>query len=76
MRTYWVVALADGSRMRVPSSWTDQPVSADPPPPLRLGGRATAQALRDLALLLQQLALGTSPADAPVSPNPIGDANP
>ena len=74
-RTYWVIELVDGSRLRVPSFWTDHPVGGDPQPALRLGGRATPQALHNLARLIQHLALCAAPGDAQLHSDTIGDAD-
>ncbi|MCH7799675.1 MAG: hypothetical protein IID28_14710 [Planctomycetes bacterium] len=49
---YWIVQLPDGSRIRLPSRWTDHPIGTVPPAARRSGRRATPDALRALADLL------------------------
>ena len=51
-----------GSRIQVPSSWTDHPVGQVPMQRIRPGGRATPDALRDLISLLRTL---VAPARTP-----------
>jgi len=41
--TFWVVALADPSRLRVRSQWTNHPRGRTPVPTFRPGTRATAK---------------------------------
>ena len=53
--THWVLRLQDGSRIQIPSSWTDHPVGQVPIQRIRPGGRATPDALRDLLALLRAL---------------------
>ena len=45
--TSWIARLADGSRVRLPSLWTDHPVGEPTVPRLRSGVRATPEALRE-----------------------------
>jgi hypothetical protein len=49
---YWYVILPDGSRCRLLSRWTDQPVGKPPPPRPLASTRATLGALRELTHLL------------------------
>ena len=74
-RIYWVVELVDGSHLRVPSFWTDHPTSADPLPRPQLGTRATPQALRELAEVIEHLAPRSSPPDARAHPNNAGQGD-
>lgn len=60
--THWVAQLPDGSRIQLPSSWTDHPVGQVPTQRIRPGGRATPDALRDLISLLRTL---VAPARTP-----------
>jgi len=55
-QTSWIALLPDGSRIGLPSYWTDHPVGRAPVPRMRSGGRATPEALRELAALLDALA--------------------
>lgn len=57
--TYWIARLKDGSRISLPSSWTDHPVDKRPVQRIRAGGHATPSALRDLADLLEVIVLGS-----------------
>ncbi|MCH7665642.1 MAG: hypothetical protein IH936_06925 [Acidobacteria bacterium] len=62
--TFWIAGLADGSRIRMPSRWTDHPVDGAPVPRFRSGARVTPQALRELTELLSQLASAPAVPDA------------